>query len=112
MTEMMTRFLAMGFTLDQVAEMCTINPVKALGEENRLGSQQVGMQADISVPEIREGNWVVYDVIGGSRTVHKAVVPVLAVKKGEVFEAGFNPRSWGWEPDQALGWGSPISITT
>ena len=46
---------------------------------------------------------MVYDVIGSSRTVHKAVVPVLAVKKGEVFEAGFNPRSWGWEPDQALG---------
>ena len=101
MTEMMTRFLAMGFTLEQVVEMCTINPARALGEENRLGSLQIGMQADVSVLEIKEGDWVVYDVIGGSRTVDKAVVPVLAVKKGEVFEAGWGPRSWGWEPDQA-----------
>ncbi len=100
MTEMMTRFLAMGFTLEQVVEMCTINPAKALGEENRLGSLRAGMQADVSVLEIKEGDWVVHDVVGGSRSVDKAVVPVLAVKRGEVFEAGWGPRSWGWEPDQ------------
>jgi len=100
MTEMMTRFLAMGFTIDQVVEMCTINPAKSLSEENRLGSLSVGMQGDISVLEIKEGNWVVYDVVGGSRTIDKAVIPVLAVKHGEVFEAGWGPRTWGWDPDQ------------
>ena len=101
MTEMMTRFLALGFTLEQVVEMCTINPAKALGEEDRLGSLHAGKQADISVLEIKEGNWLVYDVVSGSRKTDKAVVPVLAVKKGEVFEAGWGPRPWGWEPDQA-----------
>lgn len=101
MTEMMTRFLALGFTLEQVVEMCTINPAKALGEADRLGSLQVGQQADISVLELKEGNWLVYDVISGSRKTDKAFVPVMAVKKGEVFEAGWGPRSWGWEPDQA-----------
>jgi dihydroorotase len=101
MTEMMTRFLALGFTLEQVVEMCTINPAKALGEENRLGSLQAGRQADISVLEIKEGNWLVYDVVSGSRKTDKAVVPVMAVKKGKVFEAGWGPRPWGWEPDQA-----------
>ena len=101
MTEMMTRFLAMGFTLDQVVEQCTINPARALGEQDRLGSLAVGKQADISVLEIKEGDWVVYDVIGGSRKVDRAVVPVLAVKKGQVFEAGWGPRTWGWEPDEA-----------
>jgi dihydroorotase len=101
MTEMMTRFLALGFTLEQVVEMCTINPAKALGETDRLGSLHAGKQADISVLEIKEGNWLVYDVISGSRKTDKAVVPVLAVKKGKVFEAGWGPRPWGWEPDQA-----------
>jgi dihydroorotase len=101
MTEMMTRFLALGFTLEQVVEMCTINPAQALGETDRLGSLQAGKQADISVLEIKEGNWLVYDVISGSRKTDKAVVPVMAVKKGEVFEAGWGPRPWGWEPDQA-----------
>jgi dihydroorotase len=101
MTEMLTRFLAMGFTMEQVIEMSTINPAKALGEEDRLGSLGVGKQADISVLDMEEGDWVLYDVVGGSRKFDKAVVPVLAVKKGEVFEAGWGPRPWGWEPDQA-----------
>ena len=101
MTEMMTRFLALGFTLEQVVEMCTINPAEALGEETRLGSLEVGKQGDISVLDIRDGDWVVYDVLFDSRRVDKAVVPVLAVKLGEVFEAGWGPRTWGWEPDEA-----------
>jgi len=101
MTEMMTRFLAMGFTLDQVVTMCTINPAKALGEEERLGTLGIGRQADISVLDLKEGDWVVYDVLGRSLRVDQAVVPVLTVKKGEVFEADWGPRPWGWEPDQA-----------
>ena len=101
MTEMMTRFLAMGFTMDQVVTMSTLNPAKAIGEDGRLGSLQVGKQADISVIRIEEGDWLLYDVLGDSRRHDKAVVPVVTVKKGEVFEAGWGPRPWGWEPDQA-----------
>jgi dihydroorotase len=101
MTEMMTRFLAMEFTLDQVVAMSTINPANAIGEGNRLGTLEVGRQADISVLGIEEGDWVVHDVVGGSKKTEKAVVPVLTVKKGQVFEAGWGPRSWGWEPDRA-----------
>ncbi len=99
MTEMMSRFLAMGFTMDQVVTMSTLNPAKAIGEENRLGTMGVGRQADISILEVKDGDWVVYDVVGGSRRLDKALVPVMTVKRGEVFEAGWGPRPWGWEPD-------------
>ncbi len=101
MTEMMTRFLAMEFTMDQVVAMSTINPANAIGEGGRLGTLEVGRQADISVLGLEEGDWVVHDVVGGSKRTEKAVVPVLTVKKGQVFEAGWGPRSWGWEPDRA-----------
>ncbi|MSQ06813.1 MAG: amidohydrolase/deacetylase family metallohydrolase [Dehalococcoidia bacterium] len=101
MTEMLTRFLALGFTLEQVIAMSTINPAKALGAEDRLGTLGVGRQADISVLDVKDGDWVVYDVIQGARKTDKAVVPVLTVKRGEVFEVGWGPRPWGWEPDQA-----------
>ena len=101
MTEMMTRFLAMGFTMDQVVTMSTLNPAQAIGEDGRLGSLQAGKQADISVLKIEEGDWLLYDVLGDSRRHDKAVVPVVTVKRGEVFEAGWGPRSWGWEPDTA-----------
>ena len=101
MTEMMSRFLALGFTMNDVVAMSTLNPAKALGVDDRLGSLEVGKQADISVLEIVDGDWLVYDALGQTRKVDKAVVPALTVKKGQLFEAGWGPRPWGWEPDRA-----------
>jgi dihydroorotase len=102
MTEMMTRFLGLGFTLPQVVTMCTANPAKAIGMESRLGSLAVGRQADISVLETREGDWVVYDVLGASLRARQAVVPFVTVKRGQVFTPDWGPRPWGWEPDRVL----------
>ena len=99
MTEMMTRFLAMEFTLEQIVTMCTANPAKAIGEQDRLGSLAVGRQADISVLQVNDGDWVVYDVLGASLRVDKAVVPALTVKRGQVFEPDWGPHPWGWEPE-------------
>jgi dihydroorotase len=99
MTEMMTRFLGLGFTLEQVVTMCTANPARAIGAEARLGSLIEGRQADVSVLKIVEGEWTVYDVLGASLSVRQAVVPVLTVKRGEVFQPEWGPRPWGWEPD-------------
>jgi dihydroorotase len=108
MTEMMTRFLGLGFTLPQVVTMCTANPAKAIGAAGRLGSLAVGRQADISVLEIREGDWVVYDVLRASLRVRKAVLPFVTVKRGRVFTPDWGPRPWGWEPDRALPAAAPV----
>jgi dihydroorotase len=99
MTEMMTRFLGLGFTLEQVVTMCTANPAKAIGAEDRLGSLIAGRQADISVLKIVEGDWTVYDVLRASLRVRQALVPVLTVKRGDLFRPEWGPRPWGWEPD-------------
>src|SRR5262245_22457736 len=102
MTEMMTRFLALGFTLPQVVTMSTANPAKAVGVSDRLGTLAVGRQADVSVLEIREGQWVVHNVLGAGLPVTRAVVPFLTVKRGAVFTPDWGPRPWGWEPDRVL----------
>src|SRR5215510_11927356 len=102
MVEIMTRFLGLGFTLPQVVTMCTTNPAKAIGAAQRLGSLAVGRQADISVLELREGDWVVKDVVGASLRVQKAFVPFVTVKRGRVFQPDWGPRPWGWEPDRVL----------
>src|SRR2546425_713181 len=101
MTEMMTRFLGLGFTLPQVVTMCTANPAKAIAADHRLGSLVVGRQADISVLEIQEGEWVVYDILGSGLRVDRAFAPYLTVKRGRVFTPDFGPRPWGWGPDRA-----------
>jgi dihydroorotase len=101
MTEMMTRFLGLGFTLSQVVTMCTANPARAIGAERRLGSLAVGRQADISVLESQAGDFVVYDVLGAGLRVDCALAPHLTVKRGVVFTPEFGPRPWGWWPDRA-----------
>ena len=102
MVEIMTRFLGLGFSLPDVVTMSTANPAKALGEDGRLGRLAVGRQADISVLEIRDGEWTVNDVVGAIMKVAKAVVPFLTVKRGQVFTPEWGPRPWGWEPDRVL----------
>jgi dihydroorotase len=105
MTEIMTRFLGLGFTLPQVVTMSTENPAKAIGAQGRLGSLAVGRQADISVLDLKDGDWVVYDILGAGLRVDKAFAPHLTVKKGRVFTPDFGPRSWGWWPDRAAAGG-------
>ena len=101
MTEMMTRFLGLGFTLEQVVTMSTTNPAKAIGADDRIGKLAVGRQADVSVLELTEGRWVVYDILGAGLRVDRAFAPHLTVKRGTVFTPDFGPRPWGWWPDRA-----------
>jgi dihydroorotase len=105
MTEIMTRFLGLGFTLPQVVTMSTENPARAIGAQDRIGSLAVGRQADISVLDLKDGDWVVYDILGSGLRVDKAFAPHLTVKKGRVFTPDFGPRSWGWWPDRAVAGG-------
>ena len=102
MVEIMTRFLGLGFTLPQVVTMSTANPAKAVGVSDRLGTLAVGRQADVSVLELREGQWLVHDVLGAGLPVTKAFVPFLTVKRGAMFTPDWGPRPWGWEPDRVL----------
>jgi len=45
---------------------------------------------------------VVYDVLGASLQVDRAVVSFLTVKRAQVFMPDWGPRPWGWEPDRVL----------
>jgi dihydroorotase len=105
MTEIMTRFLGLGFTLPQVVTMATANPARAIGAQDRLGSLAVGRQADVSVLTLEAGDWVVYDILGTPLRVDRAFAPHLTLKRGQVFMPDFGPRPWGWLPDRAVAGG-------
>jgi dihydroorotase len=105
MTEMMTRFLGLGFTVPQVVTMSTTNPAKAVGVDARIGKLEAGRQADVSVLDLREGDWMVYDILGAGLRVDRAFAPHVTLKKGRVFTPDFGPRPWGWWPDRAIAGG-------
>ena len=48
----LTKFLALGLSLDQIITMCTINPASVIGWQDRLGSLEVGRDADVAVLQI------------------------------------------------------------
>jgi dihydroorotase len=98
LVEMMGRFFGLGFSLEQVITMCTVNPARVLGESHRLGQLAVGRQADLSVLDLRQGRWSVFDAVGDRLTIEQAVVPVATVKRGVVFAPEWGPHPWGWEP--------------
>ena len=101
MTEMLSRFMAMGFSLEDVIRMATVNPARAIGMGDTLGSIAPGRAADVSVLEEATGDWLFHDTEGDTLRGDKALVPVLTLKGGEVFAADWGPRPWGWLPDSA-----------
>ena len=101
LTEMLSRFLALGFPLEDVIRMSTVNPASALDMEDTLGSLTVGREADITVLDEVTGDWVFHDTQGDTLQGDKALVPVVTVRAGEVFSPDWGPRPWGWLPDSA-----------
>ena len=101
MTEMLARFMALGFSLEDVIRMTTANPANALGMEDTLGSLAVGRTADISVLKEETGDWLFHDTEGNTLRGDKALVPIVTVKDGEAYSPDWGPRPWGWLPDSA-----------
>ena len=101
LTEMLGRFLALGYSLEEVIRMTTANPAKALGMDDVLGSLEVGRDADITVLEEVTGDWMFRDTFGENLKGAKALVPVVTVKGGQVFSPDWGPRPWGWLPESA-----------
>ena len=101
MTEMLSRFMALGFSLEDVIRMATANPAEALGMEDALGSLAVGREADITVLEEVAGDWVFDDTFGDTLGGTRALVPVVTVKSGEVIPPDWGPRARGWLPESA-----------
>ena len=101
MTEMLSRFMALGFSLEDTIRMATLNPARAIGMDGELGSLTPGRAADITVLEEATGDWLFHDTEGDTLRGDKALAPVLTVKGGEVFPADWGPHPWGWLPDSA-----------
>jgi dihydroorotase len=87
LTVAMTELLTLGLTLPEIIAMVTMNPAEMLGMSDRLGSLQVGREADISVLAIEAGRFKLFDNSGVEVITDKLVRPVLCLRAGERFDA-------------------------
>lgn len=83
MTNVLSKFLAMGLTLDQVIERSTASPAKAIKRAD-VGSLEEGGTADIAVFELRKGSFGFVDSGHARMTADRELRCVLTVRDGEV----------------------------
>ncbi|MDJ0746263.1 MAG: amidohydrolase/deacetylase family metallohydrolase [Xenococcaceae cyanobacterium MO_167.B27] len=80
----MSKFLALGFTLEEVIAGTTINPARVLRAEMEIGTLQTGSRADITVLDLVDGDFVFHDSINDRLVGNQQLVPTLVVRAGQV----------------------------
>ena len=83
LTATMSTLLGLGLELTQVIEMSTINPARALGLADRIGSLKTGMVADISILNLLFGKWTIIDSAQKALTLTQLLSPDSTVKSGQ-----------------------------
>lgn len=81
----MSKFLNLGSTLEQVIAMATINPARVIGRVEKLGSLEVGAPADVSILQLVEEPVAFVDTRGNRRSGTRWLKPVQAVRAGRPF---------------------------
>ncbi|MEE8517490.1 MAG: amidohydrolase/deacetylase family metallohydrolase [Dehalococcoidia bacterium] len=99
MTHTMNKFLALGFTLNEVIRMSSYNPAGMIHMQGELGTLAEGTTADVSILREVQGRWTFDDASGNTIGGEKALEPVLAFKDGEQFSVDYGPFPWGWLPN-------------
>ena len=92
----MSKFVAMGFPLDRVVAMTTLNPARVIDRLPKLGTLQIGAPADLSILEVVEGPVSFVDTRNNKREgkmfLHPAGTVTAGVAFGRPYQAPFSVR--------------------
>jgi dihydroorotase len=90
LTWVMSKFLGLGFTLDQVVAMATVNPAKIIDRLPKLGTLQVGAPGDVAIMDLVEGPVTFVDTRNNTRSGKAYLKPVQTVTAGVPFGRPYN----------------------
>ncbi|PIK72727.1 amidohydrolase [Methylobacterium frigidaeris] len=85
----MSKFLPLGFSLEQVVAMTTSVPARVIDRGAKLGTLQVGAPGDVSVMELVDGPVNFVDTRRNARSGTAHLKPVQTVNTGVVFGRPF-----------------------
>jgi dihydroorotase len=83
MLNVMSKFLALGLSLDEVVKLSTWNPAREIKQEG-LGHLSVGAMADVAVLSLEKGKFGFVDSFGGRQRGTQKLVCEMTVKDGKV----------------------------
>jgi dihydroorotase len=78
----MTQFLHLGLTVEQVIERVTLTPTKIFKFPEKVGTLEPGVTADVTVIDLQQGNFELIDQQKNKRTARQKLVPVATVHGG------------------------------
>jgi dihydroorotase len=81
----LSKFLAIGMSLDQVIERVTLRPTHMFSFGVEIGTLRPGTAADITILDVREGAFVFGDSTGKKRTGKQKLQSVAAIRAGKAF---------------------------
>jgi dihydroorotase len=81
----MSKFLALGLSLEDVVARATVEPAKIIGRVAGLGTLQVGAPADLAIMEVVNGPVEFVDTRNNKRTGQQKLVPYLTIGGGRPF---------------------------
>jgi dihydroorotase len=81
----MSKFMGLGFTLEQVVAMATAAPAKVINRAEKLGTLQVGAPADVSIMELVQGPVSFVDTRNNTRAGQAHLKTVQTVTGGVPF---------------------------
>ena len=84
--EVMTIFMALGMSLEQVVAAVTSTAAKAIGQNETLGTLRVGAPGDAAVLGLEDGDFKYDDGLGGEIRAGKRIAPVMTVKGGMLWK--------------------------
>lgn len=83
LNNVMSKFLNIGLTFEQIIERTTVNPAEAIRRSD-LGTLDEGSTADIAILKIEEGEFAFLDSGRGKLTAKKNIRCMMTVRKGEI----------------------------
>ena len=81
----LTKFLPLGLSFEQIIANCTVNAARVIGWQDRIGSLEVGREADIAVLQILDDPVTLRDSVGGEKLHKQRIAAKWTIRAGEVF---------------------------
>lgn len=87
----MSKFLTLGYTLEQVVAMATAAPARVIDVSSKVGTLAVGAPGDVAIMELVEGPVSFVDTRNNSRTGQAFLKPLQTVINGVPFGRPYQP---------------------
>jgi dihydroorotase len=83
----LSKFLYLGLGIEEVVKLSTVNPSSAIGMDQKIGTLNVGADADVAIIDPIEKKITLTDSEGEIRVGKTLLVPVTTLKNGNIFVA-------------------------